>query len=164
MASSSSVPESNMQEVVPESTTQETPAYEIRERTMSQEEWELNVQTENPLDFISLSYHGCDIRYYYEAQGLMDYFTMLNGPTYKNLVRHFWVRAQVYDQKAAKLEETEKILIDPTLAGKLMKEMGLEPFTVIEIRSGSDCLHLSGSDCVCNQKTIRRKFHRWYRQ
>jgi hypothetical protein len=67
MASSSSVPESNMQEVVPESTTQETPAYEIRGRTMSLEEWELNVRTENPVDFISLAYHGCDIISYYEA-------------------------------------------------------------------------------------------------
>jgi hypothetical protein len=68
---------------------------------MSLEELELNIQTENPVDFISLAYHGCDIRSYYEGQGLMDYFTMLNGPTYTNLVRHFWVRAQVYDRKAA---------------------------------------------------------------
>jgi hypothetical protein len=35
MASSSSIPKSNMQEEVPKSTTQETPAYEIRGRTMS---------------------------------------------------------------------------------------------------------------------------------
>jgi len=91
MASSSSIPETNMQEAVP--TTQEAPDYEIRGRTMSLEEWELNVQTENPVDFISLSHHGCKLISYYEAQGLMDYFNMLNGPTYKNLIRHFWVRA-----------------------------------------------------------------------
>ena len=72
---------------------------------------------------------------YYEAQGLMDYFNMLNGPTYENLVRHFWVRAHVYDKKAAKLEETKKILIDPTLEGKSREEMGLEPFVDTEIRS-----------------------------
>jgi hypothetical protein len=65
----------------------------------------------------------------------MDYFIMLNGPTYTNLVRHFWVRAQVYDRKAAQPEMDEKVLIDPTLAGKSRKEMGLEPFTVTEIRS-----------------------------
>jgi len=135
MASSSSVPESNMQEAVPESTTQETPAYEIRGGTMFLEEWELNVQTENPVDFISLAHHGCELRSYYEAKGLMDYFNMLNGPTYKNQVRHFWVRAQIYDRKVAKLEETEKVLIDPTLEGKSRKEMDLEPFTVTEIRS-----------------------------
>jgi len=90
MASSSSVPESSMQE---------TPAYEIRGRTMSLEEWDLNVQVENPVDFVSLAHHGCDIKKYYEAQGLINYFDMLNGPSYMNLVRHFWVRAQVYDRK-----------------------------------------------------------------
>jgi len=60
---------------------------------------------------------------------------MLNGPTYMNWIRHFWVRAHVYDRKAAKLEMDEKVLIDPTLAGKTREEMGLEPFTCIEIRS-----------------------------
>jgi len=100
MASSSSVPESSMQE---------TPAYEIRGRTMSLEEWDLNVQVENPVDFVSLAHHGCDIKKYYEAQDLLNYFDMLNGPTYMNLVRHFWVRAQ--------------------------EEMSLEPFIVTEIRS-----------------------------
>jgi len=41
----------------------------------------------------------------------------------------------VYDRKAAQLEMDEKVLIDPTLAGKSREEMGLEPFTVAEIRS-----------------------------
>jgi hypothetical protein len=126
MASSSSALETNMQEA---------PAYEIWGRTMSLEEWELNVQTENPVDFISLAYHGCDIRSYYEAQGLVDYFNMSNGLTYKSLLRHFWVKAQVYDRKATQAEMDEKVLIDPTLAGKSRREMGLEPFTVTEIRS-----------------------------
>ena len=49
MASSSSIPESTMQEA---------PAYEIRGRTMSLEEWELNVQVENPVDLLSLAHHG----------------------------------------------------------------------------------------------------------
>ena len=60
----------------------------------------------------------------------MDYFGMLSGPTYLTLVRHFWVRAQLYDQKAAKLEMDEKVLIDPSLEGKTREEMGLEPFDV----------------------------------
>ena len=120
MASSSSVPETNMQEAVP--TTQEARAYEIRGRTMSLEECELNVQTENPVDFNSLSHHRCELRSYYEAQGLMDYFNMLNDPTYKNLIRHFWVRAQVYDRKAAQQKMYEKVLIDPTL--KVRKTTG----------------------------------------
>jgi len=66
--------------LVSESSMQETPAYEIRGRTMSLEEWDLNVQVENPVDFTSLSHHGCDIKKFYEAQDLLDYFDMLNGP------------------------------------------------------------------------------------
>jgi hypothetical protein len=94
MASSSSNQDilestSNMQQQgAPESSSQDTPAYEIAGRTMKLEEWDLSIQTENPVDFTSLAHHGCDISSYYEAQGLMDYFTMLNGPTYEALVRH----------------------------------------------------------------------------
>jgi len=121
MASSSSI-----QETIP--STQEASAYEIRGRTMSLEEWELNVQVENPVDFISLTYHGCELRDIYQAQDLEDYFGMLNGPTYLSLVRHFWVRAQVYDRKASQMEMEEKVLIDPSLQGKTIEEMGLEPF------------------------------------
>jgi len=60
---------------------------------------------------------------------------MLNGPTYLTLVRHFWVRAEIYDLKASNLEMEEKILIDPNLQGKTREEMGLEPFRQEEIRS-----------------------------
>ena len=49
---------------------------------MTLEEWELNVQVESPVDFLSLAHHGCDLRDDYQAQGLMDYFGMLSGPTY----------------------------------------------------------------------------------
>jgi len=45
----------------------EAPAYEIKGRTMSLEEWELNVQVENRVDFTSLAHHGCNTRRFYEA-------------------------------------------------------------------------------------------------
>ena len=122
-----------MQETVP--SNQEASAYEIRGRTMSLEEWELNMHVENPVDFISLAFHGCELRDIYQARDLEDYFRMLNEPTYLSLVRHFWVRAQVYDRKAAQLELDEKILLDPSLQGKTREEIGLEPFRCTEIRS-----------------------------
>jgi hypothetical protein len=125
-----------MQEVATESSSQDKPAYEIKGRTMSLEEWELKIQTENPVDFNSVAYHGCDIRGYYEAQGLMPYFDMLNEPTYKTLVKHFWIRASVYDRAASELEEKEKIMINPNLKRKTREEMGLESFRCTEIRSG----------------------------
>jgi len=102
---------------------------------MSLEERDLNVQVENPVDFVSLAHRGCDIKKFYETQDLIKYFDMLNGSAYMNLVRHFWVRAHVYDRKSAQLEMDEKFLIDPSLAGKSREEMGSEPFTVTEIRS-----------------------------
>jgi len=117
------------------SSNQKAPVYEIRGRTMTLEEWELFVQVESPVDLLSLAHHGCDLRDIYQAQALMNYFGMLNGPTYLTLVRHFWVRAQLYDQKASKLEMDEKVLIDPSLEGKTREEMGLEPFRCVEIRS-----------------------------
>jgi len=43
---------------------------------------------------------------------------MLNGPTYEDLIKYFWVRAEIYNKHAAKLEEDEKVLIDPSLEGK----------------------------------------------
>jgi hypothetical protein len=45
------------------------------------------------------------------------------------------VRASVYDKAASKAEEMQKILLDPTLKGKTREEMGLAPFTCVEIRS-----------------------------
>jgi len=74
---------------------------------------------------------------------------MLNGPTYESLVKHFWVRAFVYDKHATKLEEHQKVIIDPSLEGKSREEMGLEPFVDIEIRSS-----IMGVPVFINQDTI----------
>jgi len=69
MASSSSIPKSAVQDTTQgTSMQQETPSYDIKGRTMSLKEWDLNVQVERPVDFISLAHDGCDIRSYYGAQ------------------------------------------------------------------------------------------------
>ena len=60
---------------------------------------------------------------------------MLNGPTYVNLAKDFWVRAEVFDQEAAILEERQAVARDPSLKRKSRREMGLEPFRRLEIRS-----------------------------
>jgi hypothetical protein len=52
MATSSSNQETSMQIAIGE-------AYQIKGRTMKLEEWELTVQVENPVDFISLAHRGC---------------------------------------------------------------------------------------------------------
>ena len=154
MASSSSAIQERAQGT---SSQQKVPAYEIKGRTMSLEEWELTVQVEIPVDFASLFHDGCDIVEYYEAQNLSHYFSMLNGPTYESLVKHFWVRASVYDKHVAKLEEDEKVLINPTLEGKTREEMGLEPFVDTEIRSS-----IMGVPVFINQEIIAYVIGRAY--
>ena len=132
MATSSSAIQESAQGT---STHQEAPAYDIKGKTMSLKEWDLTVQVERPVDFASLIHHGCDIVEFDEAQDLGCYFSMLNGPTYESLVKHFWVRASIYDKHSANLEEDQKVLIDPSLEGKTREEMGLEPFVATKIRS-----------------------------
>jgi len=123
---------------------------------MKLEQWDLVVQTERPADFESLARHDCDIKGYNKAQGLLPYFNMLVGPTYVGLVKHFWVRASIYDKHAAMLEEHEKVLIDLSLGGKTREELGLEPFVETEIRSS-----IMGVPVFINQSmiecVIRRK-------
>ena len=107
MATYSSVPESGNpnQQVAQQQDQLERAAYLISGSTMKLKEHQLKIQVENPVDFKSLTFHGCDIKEFYAAQGWLQYFNLLNGPTYKALVRHFWVRASIYDKKAAEGEE-----------------------------------------------------------
>jgi len=130
-------------------------SYHIKGRSMALEEWELTVQVENLVDFKSLAHHGCELRNYYQTQDLDDYFFMLNGPSYENLVKHFWVRAEVFDSHAARVEEHEKVLIDPTLGGKTREELGLKLFTCTEIRSSVMGILVSITEEAI-AKTIRR--------
>ena len=39
--------------------------------------------------------HGVDVTNYLLAQGFDGYLGMLNGSTYENLVKDFWVRAKL---------------------------------------------------------------------
>jgi len=108
--------------------------YVIKPKTMTLSKEELKVQVESPVDFVALRRHGVDIVNYMMMQELDRYFGMLNGPSYKELVKDLWVREEVYDKEAAKYEEFEKISGDPSLKGKTRVEMGLQEFTRTEIR------------------------------
>ena len=54
---------------------------------------ELVVQVESLVDFKALKRQGVDISNHILTQGFGDYFRILNGPTYENFVKDFWVRA-----------------------------------------------------------------------
>jgi len=91
---------------------------------MKLEEWQLKLQVENPVDFVSLARHDFDLSSYLRYHDLSGYFTMLDGPSYENLVKYFWVRAEIYNKHAAKAEEDHMILLHPELKGKSRAEMG----------------------------------------
>jgi len=63
--------------------------YQIKGRTMKLEGWEQTVQVQSPVDFLSLAHHGYELRNYFHAQGLNDYFSILSGPTDENLIKYF---------------------------------------------------------------------------
>ena len=82
---------------------------------MKLEEWQLTVQVDNLVDFVSLTRNNCDLTSFLRYQDLSGYFHMLDGPTYENLVKQFWVRTEIYDKYAAKAEEDHLVLLDPNL-------------------------------------------------
>jgi len=107
----------------------------IKPRTMSIPLESFEVQVESPVDFASLKKNGMNLDAEINAQQMSEYFNMLNGPTYSKLVKDFWSRAEVYDMDAAKDEEDEAVIRDPSLKGKTRQEMGLKSFRQTEIRS-----------------------------
>jgi len=130
-------------------------AYQIKWRTMKLEGWQLIVQVESLVDFLSLAHHGCELRNYFHAQGLDDYFCILSGPTYVNLIKYFWVRAEIYDSHAAMMEKHEKVLIDPSLQGKTREQLGLKPFTCTKIR-----WNIMGIPVTITEEIIAREIRR----
>ncbi|KAK2388750.1 hypothetical protein QL285_062395 [Trifolium repens] len=97
---------------------------------------ELNFAIECPVDFESLRVNGFpEVKTRFERQGMMYYFDMLNGPTYNEVVKEFWMKASVITKP--KYEERLKELVKekPELYGKTPAEMGLRPFVSTEIES-----------------------------
>jgi hypothetical protein len=87
------------------------------------------------VDFESLRANGFDIKSLFYDQQWENYFEILNGFIYFDIVRNFWNKAYVYDQAAAKEEVRKMIEKDDSLKGKTRAQMGLRPFRGTEIRS-----------------------------
>ncbi|MCI41604.1 60S ribosomal protein L24, partial [Trifolium medium] len=51
------------------------------------------------------------------------------------MVKEFWMKAQVFDEVSARMEEEELVRKDPKLKGKSREEMGLNKFTGTVIKS-----------------------------
>jgi hypothetical protein len=87
------------------------------------------------IDFESLRANGKDVVYMFMDQQWKNYFEMLNGFVYFDIVRNFWVKAHVYDEAAAKNEVRKLVQADKSLKGKSRAQLGLRPFNGKEIRS-----------------------------
>jgi hypothetical protein len=90
---------------------------------------ELNFAMECPVDFESLRVNGFpEVKTRFERQGLMYYFDILNGPTYNEFVKEFWMKATVITKPKYQERLKELVAEKPELYGKTPAEMGLRPF------------------------------------
>jgi hypothetical protein len=102
-----------------------------KEKTMDIPWKSLIVQVESPVDFASLKKYKVNMEGLIETQKLSEYFKMLNGPTYVNLVKDFWLKAEVYNGKPAKVVSKQA----GSKKGKMTMDMNPTSFDSLEIRS-----------------------------
>ncbi|KAK2411071.1 hypothetical protein QL285_046392 [Trifolium repens] len=97
---------------------------------------ELMVAIENPVDLESIRVNGfAEVVHLYKRQGLEYYFDLLNGPTYTELVKEFWMKASVITRDVYNKKVREKIEENPELQDRTLEEMGLRSFVSTEIES-----------------------------
>ncbi|KAK2456364.1 hypothetical protein QL285_003736 [Trifolium repens] len=87
------------------------------------------------VDFESLQANGIDVQNLFYDQQWKNYFEMLNGFVYYDIVKYFWQKATVFDRISADEEVRKMIEKDSSLRGKTRRELGLRPYRGKEIRS-----------------------------
>ncbi|KAK2389517.1 hypothetical protein QL285_063102 [Trifolium repens] len=97
---------------------------------------DLQFAVENPVDFEGLRVNGFpEVKELFEKQGLMYYFDILNGPTYTELIKEFWMKTSVVTRESYNANLKKLIKERPELQGKSHAAMGLRPFVSTEIES-----------------------------
>ncbi|KAK2457934.1 hypothetical protein QL285_005151 [Trifolium repens] len=97
---------------------------------------ELNVAIENPVDLESIRVNGfAEVVHLYKKQGLEYYFDLLNGPTYTEMVKEFWMKASVITRDVYDRKVKEKIKENPEFKERTPEEMRLRSFISTEIES-----------------------------
>ena len=107
--------------------------------------------TEKFVDFESLKANGIDVQNLFFDQKWENYFEMLNGFVYYDLVKYFWQKAKVFDRASADEEYKNLIAKNKSLKGKTRQELGLKPYRGREIRS-----NLLGINVVITQAHIAK--------
>ncbi|KAK2402627.1 hypothetical protein QL285_052128 [Trifolium repens] len=107
--------------------------------------------TEKFVDFNSLKENGIDIQSLFYDQQWRNYFEMLNGFVYYDIVKYFWQKATIFDQFSADEEVRKIIEKDSSLKGKTRVQLGLRPFKGKEIRS-----NLMGINVLITQEHVAK--------
>ncbi|KAK2382617.1 hypothetical protein QL285_070139 [Trifolium repens] len=107
--------------------------------------------TEKFVDFESLKVNDVDIQDLFYDQQWKNYFEMLNGFVFYDIVKNFWNKAYVFDKFDAEEEVRKMVEKDNSLRGKTRVQMGLRPFKGKEIRS-----NLVGIDVLITQEHIAK--------
>jgi hypothetical protein len=94
------------------------------------------------VDFESLKANSRDVAHLFMDQQWKNYFDMLNGWVYFDLIRNFWVKAYVFDEDAAREEVRKLIKNKPELKGKTRAKLGLPPFKGTKVRSNLIGVHV----------------------
>ncbi|KAK2361357.1 hypothetical protein QL285_086517 [Trifolium repens] len=91
--------------------------------------------TEKFVDFESLKLNDIDIQKLFYDQQWGNYFDMLNGFVYYDIVKNFWNKATIFDEFNAEEEVRKMVAKDKSLKGKTRVQLGSRPFKGKEIRS-----------------------------
>jgi hypothetical protein len=103
------------------------------------------------VDFESLKVNDVDIQDLFYDQQWKNYFEMLNGFVFYDIVKNFWNKAYVFDKFDTEEEVRKMVEKDNSLRGKTRVQMGLRPFKGKEIRS-----NLVGIDVLITQEHIAK--------
>ena len=123
----------------------------IKPNTSSVSKESLKILIEQVVDFDSLGRNGVNIAEFFAFQKWSPFFQMLNGPTYKEMVKEFWIKAEVFDEEAADREPAKRIDEDKSGKRVTRADFGLEEFKEAEIRS-----NILGVPVKITQKLISR--------
>ncbi|WJX24550.1 NADH:ubiquinone reductase (H(+)-translocating) [Trifolium repens] len=107
--------------------------------------------TEKFVDFESLKVNGIDIQSLFYDQQWKNYFEMLNGFVYYDIVKYFWQKATIFDKFNADEELRKMVEKDGSLKGKTRTQLGLRPFRGKEIRS-----NIMGINVLITQEHIAK--------
>ncbi|KAK2404641.1 hypothetical protein QL285_053960 [Trifolium repens] len=107
--------------------------------------------TEKFVDFESFKVNGIDIQSLFYDQQWKNYFEMLNGFVYYDIVKYFWQKATIFDKFSADEEVRKMVEKDGSLKGKTRTQLGLRPYRGREIRS-----NIMGINVLITQEHIAK--------